>query len=60
MYNLSLLQHLSFRLISNILVVKLFKTKAYINPIKGDVSDSELNAGGGQLDTTSEMNEGMP
>ena len=30
------------------------------NPIKGDVSDSELNAGGGQFDTTSEMNEGVP
>ena len=30
------------------------------NPVKGDVSDSELNAGGGQFDTTSDMNEGVP
>ena len=29
-----------------------------INPIKGDVSDSTLNARGGQFDTTPEMNEG--
>ena len=31
-----------------------------LNPVKGDVSDSELNAGGGQFDTISEMNEGVP
>ena len=31
-----------------------------VNPVKGDVSDSELNAGVGQFDTTSEMNEGVP
>ena len=30
-----------------------------LNPIKGDVSDSELSVGGGQFDTTSEMNEGV-
>ena len=30
------------------------------NPVKGNVSDSELNAGGGQFDTTLEMNEGVP
>ena len=28
--------------------------------VKGNVSDSELNAGGGPFDTTSEMNEGVP
>ena len=32
----------------------------FLNPVKGYVSDSELNAGGGQFDTTSEMNEGVP
>ena len=31
-----------------------------INPDMGDVSDSTLNAEGGQYDTTSEMNEGVP
>ena len=31
-----------------------------MNPVKGDVSDSELNAGGGQFDTTSKRNEGVP
>ena len=30
------------------------------NTVKGDVSDSELNVGGGQFDTTLEMNEGVP
>ena len=29
-------------------------------PIKGNLLDSEVNAGGGQFDTTSEMNEGVP
>ena len=34
--------------------------KIFLNPVKGDVSGSELNAGGGQFDTTSEINEGVP
>ena len=28
------------------------------NPVKGDVSDSMLNMGSGQFETTIEMNEG--
>ena len=32
----------------------------YINPIKGDVSDSHLNAGGGFFDHPLEINEGVP
>ena len=32
----------------------------FLNPVKGDVSDSVLNAGAGQFNTTSEMNEGVP
>ena len=31
-----------------------------LNPVTGDFSDSELNAGGGQFDTTLEMNQGVP
>ena len=36
-----------------------------MNPVKGEVSDSELNAGGGggrggRFDTTMEINEGTP
>ena len=29
----------------------------FINPIKGDVSDSQLNAGGGHFDHSPEINE---
>ena len=33
---------------------------AVLNPVKGNSSDSELNARGCQFDTTSEMIEGAP
>ena len=33
--------------------------QSQVNPVKGDVSDSTLNAGSGQFETTSEMNEGI-
>ena len=36
------------------------QNEGLFTPVKSDVSDSELNAGGGQFDTTSEMNEGVP
>ena len=39
--------------------MRIMETKE-MNPVKCDVFDSELNAGGGQFDTTSEMNEGGP
>ena len=32
----------------------------HVNPIKGDVSDSHLNAGGGRFDHPLEINEGAP
>ena len=31
-----------------------------VNPVKGDVSDSHLNAGGGRFDHPLEINEGAP
>ena len=31
-----------------------------VNPVKGDVSDSHLNAGGGRFDHPLEINEGVP
>ena len=34
--------------------------KIVLNPVMGNVSGSELIAGGGQFDTTSEINEGVP
>ena len=36
------------------------KSALPLNPVKGDVSDSTLNVGGGQFDTTSEFNDGAP
>ena len=36
-------------------------SKVYLNPVKDDVSDSDLNTGeGGHFDTTLEMHEGAP
>ena len=49
-------------LIFNIGSGVLFNKKTWyisFNPVKGNVSDSELNAGSGQFDTTSEINEGV-
>ena len=33
---------------------------SFLNPVKGDVSDSHLNAGGGRFDHPLEINEGVP
>ena len=40
--------------------IQELKRKKIFNPVKGDVSDSHLNAGGGGFDHPLEINEGAP